>query len=197
METKTTERKTKFTHYASQTLFYIGSTVALIVGTIQVMDWWKNREPKLDLFLPEYFTGKSESVNTRILNMLVQISNSSTKNAYILPITISVEIKKNGIWYKMEMLWADRDYMEPVDLPNKTSFGTNEVLTLKRFENLVITYDNPISRYVTVTHKDESILENPTDIRIEVEDCHKKFYKMEVNLVEQQSKHDPEYRHKN
>lgn len=188
-ETTGTGKKSKIW----QIVIDVGAIAGLIVAGIQISNWYENREPKLELFIPQFSTGRDPNSNTLVLNMLVRISNSHAKNAYIFPETMSVEVKKNGTWYKTQIVWIPDTYLTFADIPpyQQNIWGMNEVPVLKRFENPVITYANPLSRYITVTHKNESVLENPTDIRIEVRDCHMKLYKMEVDLSKQK-KYDPD-----
>jgi hypothetical protein len=165
------------------------------VAGIQIYEWYKNRQPKLELFIPQYSTGRDPNSNTIVLNMLVRISNSRVKNAYLFPETMSVEVKNNGTWYKTQIEWIPNiTYLTFADITphQQTIWGMNEVPVLKRFENPVIKYDNPLSRYITVTHKkSESVLKNPSDIRIKVRDCHMQLYTMEVDLSKQK-KYDPD-----
>jgi hypothetical protein len=189
-ETTRTEKKSKVWQVVSN----IGIIVALSLGVIQVVEWWNNREPKLELFVPQFSTGRDPNSNILALNMLVRISNSHAKNAYLFPETMSIEVKNNSTWHKTHIAWiSDRTYLVFADISpyEQTVWGMNEVPILKRFENAVISYDNPLSRYITIVHENESVLQNVDGIRIQVRDCHMKLYKMEVDLAEQ-SKYDPE-----
>ena len=131
----------------------------------------------------------------RFLAMLTRISNLSQKNAYLLSETLSVEIEKGGRWYKTEIAWVPNKEYITTDFTEtqKVIFGVEEIKLLKRFEAPIITYDQPLTRYIVVTHKDEDILEHIDAVRIQIRDCHKKLYKMEVNLKEQRKKYDPDY----
>ncbi len=199
MQEETGNEKHKRAARVWQILVTTGSIAALILTVTQLCDWWENREPKLKLFVPYTFTGRSTLNDTLALLILARISNSHAKNAYLFPETMSVQVRSNNIWYITPLAWVTGGDFLVSDLPKneEVSSGVNEIPILKRFENPIITYDNPLSRYIAVTHENESVLKNITDIRIEVEDCHKKLYEMEVNLVEQQRVHDPNYRHKN
>lgn len=126
--------------------------------------------------------------------MLTCISNQSRKNVYLLAETLSVEVQTGGRWYKTHVGWiADKDYID-TDFTElqKVTHGVKEVKLLKRFERPVITYDKPLTRYITVTHDDTKILEHIDGIRMRFIDCHKQLYEMDVNLTEQK-KYDPEY----
>jgi hypothetical protein len=170
----------------------IGIITALFLGIIQITEWWNNRKPNLELFIPQFSTGRDSNSNILALNMLVRISNSRVTNAYIFPETMSIEIKSNGTWHKTQIAWIpDKTHLVFADISRyeQTMWGMNEVPILKRFENPVITYYTPLSRYITVTHEEnESVLKNPTDIRIKVRDCHMELYTLDVNLSEQQKK---------
>ena len=191
-ETTRTEKKSKVWQIVSN----IGVIVALSLGAIQVVEWWNNRNPKLQLFVPEYYTGTDVGANERFLAILVRISNLSQKNAYLLPETMAVKIKSDGKWHTTKIPWIpNKEYIE-TDLTEsqKVIIGTNEVKLLKRFESPVITYDNPLTRYIPLYCDDANVLEKVEGIKIYVEDSHHKPHIMEVgSLTEQRNKHDPDY----
>jgi hypothetical protein len=178
-------------------IVYSGALAGLIVAGIQIQNWRENREPILELFVPQNFTGGVTYSDTLPLNILVRIVNFRNKNAVLFFETMSVEVKSNGTWHKTKIDWmADSDYLVtnfPKD--QRSIMGVDDIRRIKRFESSVITYDNPLSRYIVVTHKEnESVLKNLTDIRVKVRDCHMKPYTLEVNLAEQQQKYDPDYK---
>ena len=65
----------------------------LIGGIWSLWDRWEDRKPRLELFVPEQYTGTDTGANQRFLAILVRISNSSTKNAYLCPETMAVKVK--------------------------------------------------------------------------------------------------------
>ena len=178
----------------------VGSLVILgVIGGIwSLWDRWKNRKPRLELFVPQYSTGIDAKSERCGLFLLVRISNSSQKNAYILPETISVEIEKNGKWYKTPVAWIPKKEFLETDFSEheKVIHGVEEVQLLKRFESPVISYDYPLTRYIVATHNNDSVLKTMDKIRIKIRDCHMKLYDMCVDFEEQQKKYDPDFQPK-
>jgi hypothetical protein len=190
-ETTQTEKKSKVWQAVSN----IGVIVALTLGVIQVIEWRNNRTPKLHLFVPEYYTGTDVGANKRFLAVLVRISNFTQKNAYLFPETMAVKVKSKGKWYRTEIKWIPKEYIE-TDFTEyeKVLHGTSEVKLLKRFESPVIAYDNPLTRFIVLSCEDTSLLENIDGIKIYVEDCHQIPHIMSVeNLEEQRKRHHPYY----
>lgn len=177
----------------------VGVTIAVVVGVIGgIWSLWDriiNRKPILKLFTPYYFSCKDGVSMQPVLMILVRISNSSQKSAFLYLETMSIEVMSNGKWYKTKRLNTEQTTPLKTDFSEaeKVRFGINDVKYLNRFGCTVVSYDNPLSGYVPVAHEEESVLTNIDKIRIKVTDCHFKSYEMEVDLKEQQRNYDPDY----
>ena len=176
----------------------LGAVVILtgsIGGIWSLYDRYKNRRPNLNLFVPENFTGEDRVSKQLFLHILVLISNDSKRNAYLLPFTMSIEIMSDGKWNKIQIGWiGKKKHLETdFDERQKIIHGIDEVEILRRFESPVISYDNPLTRYISITHKNSSILKSIDGVRLKIRDCHFKLYVLSCDLKEQRKKYDPDY----
>jgi len=153
-------------------------------------------EPKLNLFIPHYFTAIDGVTKLPVLLMFVRISNDTKSTAVLYPETMSIEVRNKGTWYRAQILETDNT------TPLKTDFDESKKvamgLTDARYLNLhgenKVTYDNPISGWVPVTFENRTISGDIDTIKVNVEDCHSKKFQMQVNLREQRKEHDPSYK---
>lgn len=169
-----------------------GSIVGLLVGFITVIDWLENRDPNLDLFIPQQYSGIDQGCEERYYAILTYITNSSKRSAYLLPVTLAVELEIGGKWHKTTIGWMlKREFIE-TDFTNleKIRHGTEDVKILRRHDNPVVTRDNPMQRYIIVQNRDKTRIENVSKVRIKIRDCHMKLYDMCVDLKEQK-KYEP------
>lgn len=167
-----------------------GGIIGLIGGCISIYEIWTNRKPKLQLFAPFYWQGQDTKAGLT-LSILIRISNSTKKSAFLYFETISVEIKKNDIWVKGKVLTVMSDTIT-CDLPIETQvlYGINKVAYLNSFTDAIIERNNPLTKYIAIGGLDKEYLLNPEGVRIIVEDCHHKKYTLKVeDFVIQKIKH--------
>jgi len=167
-----------------------GGIVGLIGGCISICEIWTNRKPKLKLFAPFYWHGQNTKTGL-VLSILLRISNSTKKSAFLYFETISVEIKKNNIWTKGQVLTVMSDTIA-CDLPieDQAIYGISKVAYLNSFTDAVIERNNPLTRYIAIGGLDKECLLNPEGVRITVEDCYHKVYTLSVDsFVKQKNKH--------
>ena len=164
--------------------------IGIAGGYLTLIDKWKNRKPKLNLFVPYNWSGVDTGANKRFLNLYLRISNSSNKSAFLYLETLYVEVKINGKWFPTEFFEVE---LKGTDFPEaeKERFGIGKVEFLKRFNENVVTYDKPLCGYISVTCNKDSIFESSIEaIKVEVYDCHERRYILHVDLNKQLEK-DP------
>jgi len=175
---------------ASIIIVAVGGIIGIVGGWWSLCDKYKNREPRLSLFVPYNWSGIDTGAQKRYCFLFIRISNSSSKSAYLYLETMSVYLKIDDKWYCT--LRRDEEVKE-TDFPEslKKRFGLEKANYLNRFEDNVITYDKPLCGYITVEHRNDSIFERKIqEVKIKVYDCHGKLYTLKTDL-EEQLKKDP------
>lgn len=159
--------------------------LGLIGGVWALYDKWKNRKPKLYLFVPYNWSGVDSGSKIRFLCIYLKISNVSSRSAFIYFETISISLLIDNHWYVTYFIDAD---IKQTDLSDaaKRHYGIDKAKVLNRFGENIVTYDTPLCGYVIVGHQDGAIFTKSIEkIRIEVEDCHRKKYTLYADLKKQ------------
>ena len=161
-----------------------------LAGLVALIDRWRDRRPHLHLFAPYYFSCFPSSTplsGTSICNIFVRISNTSKCAAYLYLETLSVDLKKDGIFHKTKRLDVEFGANVATDFsqPEKIRLGIGRVPWLSRFDDTTITREKPLSGYVAVTTNDDAVVRDPEGIRLCIRDCQMKEHVMEVDLRKQ------------
>ena len=177
----------------------IGGTVilsGLIGGIWSLCDKWRDRKPRLILFVPHYFTCEDAQSRTPCLMLLARISNSSKQSTFLYLETLGVEIYSEGTWLKLQRLETDQKTSLITDFSDaeKVRFGLNDVKYLNRFGESLVTDNKPVSGYIAAARTDEAVFGQIDKVRISVKDCLLRSYRLEVDLEKQRREHDPTYR---
>lgn len=171
----------------------IAGLVGVVGGWITLYDKWRNRKPKLSLWVPYNWTGEDIGAQKRFLALYLRISNTSNKEAYLYLETMSVSLKIKNNWYRVYLSDLPYEGIKETDFPERElrHFGIGKVKFLNRFEDNIVTFEKPLCGYVVVGYKDDSIFNESIDmIRLEVEDCHRKKHILYTDL-EKQLESDP------
>jgi hypothetical protein len=174
----------------------ITGIVGGIAGALSLHDRWKHRKPALELFAPYFYRACDSETGRLAFNVLIRISNSSKRTAYLYPETMCVQLRSDWTWSDVQVLHvlretAETDFNEPQD----AHFGTQDVPYLRRFEMTAISQDTPLTRYICLSSDNEYLLTHPKGIRIEIHDCHLRKHVLLIDdFEEQRIKYDPTFR---
>lgn len=154
---------------------------------------WRHRAPNLQLFWSGFHGGFESGTNRPLLCAILRFSNYSHTPTTLHLETIFAEIYANNQWHKVEVLFG-----KPTDATIQTEWGpdveakagVHEIENFKRFDQPMITYEQPLTRRLIVTHPDMNLLKNTTRISISIYDFHGREYKKEASIEEQRKKYN-------
>jgi len=169
----------------------VGGITGLIALALQTHVMWLKRRPKFKLYLPYRYSGAIQ--NTRVLFILMRLSNLSERNAHIYFETLTAEALYKGRWYQMQVeLSSTPSEQIIIDLPDsvKNYAGVNDIPRFNKFDNGFISLDNPYSRYIALTCAQREVVEMPERVRFEFQDCNLFWYSVEGEVL---LENDPEH----
>lgn len=165
----------------------LGGLAGVLALVIQGYTMWRNRLPKLVMFVSNVITG--ELNNQRHLILMIRIANTSERPAYMYLETLYAEVLFNGRWHHAPTLIFPPGAKLHFDLSaeHQQQSGVKEIKFIEKFEDALITLDRPYSRYLPLAPQKVTHLEQVTRLRIKLKDCNLHEHVVEADLP----KHGP------
>jgi hypothetical protein len=174
----------------------IGGLVGLISMFVTGFFWFRNRRPRLRLFVPINFCGTDVGNGLRVCFLLLWFTNHSKMpaNLFLHTMDISIRRKNQKKFSKVSLIPPVRE--RPVtdfSRYQQAMFGADKVPFFNYSDGMPVTIENPLRGFIWFpfddTDKDNFLLE----IRIGIHDQFFKKHFLQVNLEEQQQKYDPTF----
>jgi hypothetical protein len=119
-----------------------------------------------------------------VLFVLVRISNTSERPAYLYLDTLHADALFSGEWHNVQVVSFPKDVLVNTDLPEvaRLHAGIEYIKAFNRFDDAVVSLDTPFSRYLPITSGEAELTIVPKRIRIHVRDCNLVAYTLEAEI---------------
>lgn len=182
--------QTTFDSIISPWTGFLGGLAGLLVLGLELFRLWRDRKPRLRLFTPDWFVGFDAVHKKPVLNVLLRISNSSSRIAFLYLETMQVEIQILREWKQREVLETSHVEKISTDFPKEkgAALGLSHIGYLNRWKAPAVSSEAPLSGYVAMDYDAGWKACDLSGIRINVEDCHRRKHRLSAKLGKEENK---------